>query len=125
LSDWGRTGRKVFFDFATLPGSARRADSTDLTGYQIRFNGWGEFPADCNSVIGHGHRAAGVVGFVIGHCQQSFPLSPDSKLFPKFRPAFHLKLQLALLGGSSHVYAQLKTLKRPSPIPQVALNCAL
>jgi hypothetical protein len=39
LSDWGRAGRKVFFDFATLPGSARRTDSTDLNDCQIRFNG--------------------------------------------------------------------------------------
>jgi hypothetical protein len=39
LSESDDGGRKVFFDFATLPERAISADSTDSTGYAARFNG--------------------------------------------------------------------------------------
>ena len=43
LSDSRRAGRKVFFDFATLPDRATHAKGADSTGCPARFNGCGEF----------------------------------------------------------------------------------
>src|SRR5437588_9668072 len=39
LSESGRAGRKVFFDFATLPERAISACHTDSSGCPVRFNG--------------------------------------------------------------------------------------
>jgi hypothetical protein len=49
LSESRRAGRKVFFDFATLPERARNAAGTDSNDPAGRFNGCGEFVAASRS----------------------------------------------------------------------------
>src|SRR5262245_3639793 len=43
LSESRSAGRKVFFDFATLPERAISATGADSNGYPARFNGCGKF----------------------------------------------------------------------------------